>query len=102
MSPLKREDIVIQNPAVLCTELDDGDAVLLNLDTKFYYGLNETGLRAWQLIDGSRTVAQIAETITQEYEVDQAQAENSTLQLLQELEAENLVLVGKPKVSGAR
>ena len=39
-----REDVVF-------TDLDDGSAVLLNLDTKYYFSLNETGCFLWKLLE---------------------------------------------------
>ncbi len=38
------------HPSVVCTVLEDG-GVLLNLETKFYYSLNRTGLLLWTLIE---------------------------------------------------
>lgn len=36
--------------SVVCTVIEDG-AVLLHLDTKFYYSLNRTGLAVWSLLE---------------------------------------------------
>ena len=47
-----------KNPSLACTELDDG-AVLLNLDTKYYYNLNETGLRIWQIMEEYQNLTEI-------------------------------------------
>lgn len=79
-----------KNPSVVCTELDDG-AVLLNLDTKYYFNLNETGLRIWQLLEG-RDPAEIARILTEEYKVDIERARESVARLLGELKKETLIM----------
>jgi hypothetical protein len=80
-----------KNPSVVCTELDDG-AVLLNLDTKYYYNLNETGLRIWQFIDEYRSSDEIAEKLSNEYEVDIEKARSSVLMLVKDLEKDGLIM----------
>ena len=47
----------------------DGEMVLLNIRGKEMMGLNPVGGRIWSLIDGTRSIAQIAETVTAEFEV---------------------------------
>jgi len=80
-----------KNPSVACTELDDG-AVLLNLDTKYYFNLNETGLRIWQIMEDSLNSIEIAEKLAGEYDVDLENAKASVLRLLGELEKEELII----------
>jgi len=85
-----------KNPSVVCTELDDG-AVLLNLDTKYYFNLNETGLRIWQTLEEARTPTEIAEKLAGEYDVDMGKAKTSVLRLLGELEKEELIISRRPE-----
>ena len=80
-----------KNPSVVCTELDDG-AILLNLDTTYYYNLNETGLRIWQILDEVGTPLQIAQRLASEYDIDVEGAETSVFRLIKELEIEGLVM----------
>jgi len=49
------------------------------------YTLNEVGARIYELLDGRRTAAQIAETIVEEFEVSQEQAEADVLEFLDKL-----------------
>jgi hypothetical protein len=79
-----------KNPSVVCTEIDDG-AILLNLDTKYYYNLNETGLRIWQILDELGNPLGIAKKLSTEYEIEAEGAETSVLRLLSELEKEDLI-----------
>lgn len=56
-------------PDALAATLSDG-AVLLNLRTKRYYSLNETGTRIWQLLLEGRTEEEIVERLAAEYDVE--------------------------------
>lgn len=47
----------------------EGEAVILSVDTKVFRGLNAVGSRVWELIDGARSVAEIAATIAREFDV---------------------------------
>ncbi|OGW51716.1 MAG: hypothetical protein A2Y81_09590 [Nitrospirae bacterium RBG_13_43_8] len=80
-----------KNPSVSCTQLEDG-AVLLNLDTKYYYTLNSTGLRIWQIMDESKDPLEIAQRLATEYEVDKEKAKASVVKLMEELEQEGLII----------
>ncbi|MBI5664182.1 MAG: PqqD family protein [Nitrospirae bacterium] len=80
-----------KNPSVVCTELDEG-AVLLNLDTKYYFNLNETGLRIWQIVEESLNPMEIAEKLSCEYDVDVERAKSSVIRILGELEKEALIV----------
>jgi hypothetical protein len=80
-----------KNPSVVSTELDDG-AVLLNLDNKYYYSLNETGLRIWQIMEEFQSPLGIAEKLTDIYEVDIERAKITVDRLIEELEKENLII----------
>jgi len=80
-----------KNPSVACTELDDG-AVLLNLDTKYYFNLNETGLRIWQILEESQNPLEIAERLANEYEVEVERAKASVVKLMEDLEKDGLIM----------
>lgn len=50
-----------RNPEAVYRSLRDGQGgVLLHLGSGQYHGLNQTGAWLWELIDGSRTVPEIA------------------------------------------
>ncbi len=83
-----------KNPSVACTELDDG-AVLLDLDTKYYYNLNETGLRIWQNMEEFRSPVEIADKLANEYEIDAERAKASVVRLMGDLEKEGLIIPNK-------
>ncbi len=83
-----------KNPSVLCTELDEG-AVLLDLDSKCYYSLNETGLRIWQMMDEVQNPLEMAKRLANGYEIDAERAMASVVRLVEELEKERLIITKK-------
>lgn len=68
-----------------------GEAVILNLQSGTYYGLDEVGNRIWELIQTPRSVKEVQETILEEYEVETDQCEKDLIALLQLLADENLI-----------
>lgn len=70
-----------------------GEAVILNLKSGMYYGLNEVGGRIWQLLQEPRTVAAIRDTLLEEYEVDRESCDRDLLAVLQELATAELIEV---------
>jgi len=60
------------NDAVVCAELDD-EAILLNVESGIYYGLNAIGTRIWQLLVEGLGEDEIIHQILVEYEVDPVQ-----------------------------
>ena len=75
---------------VVHTDLEDG-AVLLHLETKFYYSLNEVGQAVWRLLDSAQSFEDLTQKLMAEYEVEEGQAKESVSKFLQELEREQLV-----------
>jgi hypothetical protein len=78
---------------VIVTELENKDAVLLNLTTKKYYTLNETGLRIWQLAGQGLKLKEISVKIQEEYAVSSEKADESVLKVMDQLVEENLIKV---------
>ena len=54
-------------------------------DLQCIYTLNEVASRIWQLIDGVRTVEEIASVLTQEYEVQAQEAEADVVDFLTQM-----------------
>jgi len=62
------------SPDVVFRDLD-GEAVLLNLRTGVYFGLDPVGTRIWDLLVERRSLPAILDTLLGEYEVDTARCE---------------------------
>lgn len=83
------------NPSVVFTDLEDGSAVLLDLDSKFYYSLNETGCLMWQVFDGQPAipVENLVERLTGEYNVTEEDARRDIEEFIGNLAKEGLIEV---------
>ena len=77
-------------PDALSASLSDG-AVLLNLYTKRYFSLNDTGSRIWSLLEQQACEEDIIETLVREYDVEKPEAARAVKQLLDDLVAERLI-----------
>ncbi len=83
-TPVPVKDIVF-------TDFEGGEGILVDLNTKQYYRLNETGALIWRGLEKGRTVADIASEMQTLYEVSDDQAVASVEKLLTTLESNKLV-----------
>jgi Coenzyme PQQ synthesis protein D (PqqD) len=77
----------------------DGEAVILNMKSGVYCGLNEVGARIWQLVQKTIDIEQICETLLAEYNVEKERCENEVLALLQQMAAKGLIEIKNGKNS---
>jgi hypothetical protein len=76
---------------VVFTEFDEGEGVLVDLNTKKYFQLNETALIVWRGLERGRALGEIVEEMTAAYEVTPEHAAESVRRLLDSLRAYKLV-----------
>ncbi len=62
-------------------------------DLASIYNFNGTGTLIWKLLESPKTVAQLAASVAQEYDVDPAQAERDVTSFVGEMKAVGLVEV---------
>lgn len=72
----------------------DGEAVLLDLASGTYFGLNPVGSRVWELISASKTVGEIRVVIQQEFDVTDDVLTRDLDELFTTLEKRGLIRVG--------
>jgi hypothetical protein len=73
-------------------ETIDGEVVLIDFDTGNYYSLDGVGAHIWSMIEGSATVAGIAEALADRYEAQPADIETAVGDLIAQLQAEGLIV----------
>jgi hypothetical protein len=86
---------VAMNPAphehVIFTDLDGVEGVLVDLETKQYYQLNETASAVWRGLTTGQTAPEVAEHLTTIYDVTPTQARASVDAILLEFHARRLL-----------
>ena len=85
------DDKVRPYAQVVDTKLDDGEVVLLHLDSKSYFSLNVTGERIWQGLKQGLSLREISQRLQAEFDVDEASADSSVVELVDELTQQKLV-----------
>jgi hypothetical protein len=85
------DDKVRLHAQVVDTELDDGEVVLLHLDSKTYFSLNVTGERIWRGLKEGLTLREISGRLQAEFDVDAEKADSSVVELIDELTQQKLV-----------
>ena len=76
----------------ISTRLAD-EIVILDLKSGIYYGLDEVGVRIWELLQTPQLIGEIRDTIATEYDVEPTVCERELLRLLQDLAAKKLIEV---------
>ena len=86
------EQKVQPHSEVVDTKLDEGEVVLLHLESKTYYSLNQTGERVWQGLKDGLCLSEISCKLQEEFDVNSDQAAKSVLDLVNELCEQNLAV----------
>jgi hypothetical protein len=76
---------------IIATQLDDGEGVLVDLNTKQYYQLNETAMLIWRALENGSQFEQIVAEIMRVYAVDNDHAAASAERLLDQFLKRKLV-----------
>jgi hypothetical protein len=88
--------VMFSIPDDILTAHLDGETVLLNMTTKRYFHLNDTGQRVWKLMESGLDTGAIVTCLCDEFEVDQVTVEAEVLQLLQMFGEFGVVQEGVP------
>ena len=70
-----------------------GEAVILNLDSGVYYGLNPVGAQVWKLIQEPKAVSDLLATLLETYDVAAERCETDLFSLLQDLAVNELIVI---------
>lgn len=69
----------------------DGEGMIVDLNTKQYFKLNETAALIWRNLESAKTIDEIVAELQSRYEVTREHAASSIKRLLEKLAANNLV-----------
>ena len=78
-----------------------GEAVILNLASGTYFGLNEVGTRMWNLLAEHGSTEQVLASVLAEYEVEEASLRQDIEALLRTLREKGLIVVDPEQTPAA-
>ena len=85
-----KTDVFEPNPDVVFRDLQ-GEAVILHLGTGTYFGLDEVGTRAWQLIEERLSVSEMCTRLSEEFDATPETIQRDITALVEQLVAKDLI-----------
>ena len=82
---------LIPGKHVVVTDFDGGEGILVDLNTKRYYQLNETAMVVWKGLEKGKTMSEIVADITATYEVAPDKATLSVQRIVDNFQSYKLV-----------
>jgi len=76
---------------IVVTEFEGGESVLVDLNTKRYYQLNETATVIWRALSDGRSKEDIVSSLTSVYDVTEEDAAKNIDRVLDHLKAHRLL-----------
>ena len=92
MTEITIESSVKLSNDVLFQELQ-GDAVLLDLKSGVYFGLDRVGTRVWGLLGEHKVIGRAVEAMTQEFDVQTERCTEDVLALVFKLQEQGLLSI---------
>jgi len=87
-------DATVQIPDDVVFRELDGEAVILNLESGMYFGLDEIGTRIWQLLDLHKSLRKTLEALEAEFDAPAERLESDLTTFVGTLQAKGLLTVG--------
>lgn len=82
---------MIAGKHVVVTDFDGGEGILVDLNTKRYFQLNETAMIVWKGLEQGKSIGEIVADVTSSYEVEPDRATVSVRRLLDSFQTYKLV-----------
>ena len=82
---------IVPGKHVVVTDFEVGEGILVDLNTRKYYQLNETAMVVWKGLEQGKTTNEIAADITSTYEVGLDRATLSVERILDNFQTYKLI-----------
>ena len=76
-----------------------GEAVILNLNSGMYYGIDEIGALIWAALEEPRTLEYLRETILRDYQIDKETCDRDVIAFLADMNAAGLIEINDAAVA---
>ena len=90
MGKVLLDSTIVKSSGQVSTDLGK-EVIILGVDSEEYYSLEEVGARIWGLIQEPKTVRNILDTLSNDYDVEPKRCERDLLAVLQEMADEGLI-----------
>ncbi|MCM3568203.1 lasso peptide biosynthesis PqqD family chaperone [Neobacillus mesonae] len=84
--------IISQSQGNIAADMD-GEKVLMSIKNSKYYNLGEIGGEIWSLISKPKSIKEVIDHLTSEYNVGHDDCEQQVITFLKELKKEGLVII---------
>jgi hypothetical protein len=91
--PMITADSVVKLSSDVIVQELDGEAVLLNMSSEVYFGLDKIGTRIWTLLGTHGGLKTVAQALLNEFEVNEQELSTHLLIFVEKLHAKGLVTV---------
>jgi hypothetical protein len=88
------------NVPKVTSEIIDGEAIMINLESGNYYNLNPTGTDIWDGVEKGLTLSEIITRLARRYDGELPTMENSAARLVEQLKEEDLIREEPVEVAG--
>jgi len=92
------DNYVIKNDKKAAYRVIDNEVMVVNLKKSTFHTLNTVGSFIWQQFDGKTPVKKIVHNVTEEFDVDFETAENDSIEFINNLLNEGLIIVSSNPV----
>lgn len=92
---MTQDTVIRRSESWLAARVGD-EVMMMHLDSSYYLHLSGTGGRIWELLETPRTLRELCNVLSQEFDVDPAEAQMQVVAFLQQLQARKAVDVATP------
>ncbi len=72
----------------------DGELIVINLDTGYYYASTGAGVAIWQQIEAGASLRQVVDALVRQYDVAPERAQSDARAFIEKLTVESLLVPG--------
>lgn len=83
--------LLVPHEHIVSTGFEDGEGVLVDLNSKHYYQLNETAMLVWQCLEDGQSLSEIITKMTTIYDVTPEHAAASVEKIILDFQSRKLV-----------
>lgn len=87
----QKDQLYQRSPDVLYSPIGE-EIVMMSIQNGEYYGSNQVGNRIWELLEKPHTPTELCAQLLEEYEIDEATCNNETLEFLEHLYENKLIV----------